>query len=179
MSTAYSHNRTDGLQSSPGSSREENLRGLATSLRKRLADARGQALSEFALVLPILLLVLFGILEFGLALNTDNDETHLANMVARYAIINENPGGTESLQNWAKKQGDSNFITSGGKICISFPEGEVVGKPVAVEATTTINWIPVLKLKKEGKPLVSSTLRGKADMRLETPPSRYKAGCST
>src|SRR5207245_7628740 len=93
-------------------------RRLRAALRTRVADERGQALPEFVLVLPILLLVLFGIVQFGLALNSTNDETHLANEVARYAIINENPGGAEALQQWAKQQGDNNFLTGSGTICI-------------------------------------------------------------
>jgi hypothetical protein len=144
-------------------------------LRVALVEHAGQALVEFALILPIVLVVLLGIGWFGLALNTENDETHLANEVARYAIVNENPGGgTEQLQNWAQKQGDSNFLKTSGKVCISFPEGAEAGKPVKVEATSTIGWLPLLKLKP-----ASTTLHGTAYMRLETAPSNYKAGCST
>ena len=139
-------------------------------MRARAADARGQALAEFVLVLPILLVVVFGILEFGLALNSENDETHLANEVARYAIVNQNPGGGEELQQWAKKQGDNNFLTSTGKICVSFPEGAEAGKPVKVEATSIVKWLPVLHLK-----AATTTLKGTAYMRLETELPRFRA----
>lgn len=149
-------------------------RRTVAAARSRLADQRGQALPEFALLLPIIAIVLFGIIEFGLALNSENDETHLANEVARYAIVNENPGGSEALQEWAKKQGDNNFLKSGAKICISFPEGSEVGRPVKVEATSTINWVPALELK-----AASTTIRGTAYMRMEASPSAYKAGCSS
>jgi Flp pilus assembly protein TadG len=71
-------------------------------LRARLREDRGQALVEVALVLPILLLILFGITQFALALNSANDQTHIANEIARYATVNENPGGAESLQAWGK-----------------------------------------------------------------------------
>jgi hypothetical protein len=143
-------------------------------LPARVASERGQALAEFVLVLPILLLVLFGIVQFGLALNSENDETHIANEVARYAIINENPGGAETLQQWAKNQGDNGFLKGNGKVCISFPEGAAAGKPVKVEATSAINWLPILNID-----TLSTTLKGTAYMRLETVPSAYKAGCST
>jgi hypothetical protein len=145
-----------------------------SSVLGRIASERGQALAEFVLVLPILLLVLFGIVQFGLALNSENDETHIANEVARYAIINENPGGAETLQQWAKNQGDNGFLSGSGKVCISFPEGATAGKPVKVEATSTIDWLPILKLE-----ATSTTLKGTAYMRLETAPSAFKAGCST
>jgi Flp pilus assembly protein TadG len=157
----------------PADARHPCARRRGISLRGLAADERGQALPEFALVLPLLLLVLFGIVEFGLALNSESDQTHLANEVARYAIVNENPGGAEALQDWAKKQGDNNFLTSTGKICVSFPEGEEAGKPVKVEATSTIKWLPILNLK-----ATSTTLKGTAYMRLEAAPVNYKAGCS-
>jgi hypothetical protein len=173
MNTTESDNRFDGLHAAaPSTPRRETLRRLACTLRARSADARGQALAEFVLVLPILLLVLFGILEFGLALNTESDETHIANEVARYAIINENPGGSEALAQWAKKQGDNNFLRSGAMVCISFPEGAVAGKPVKVEATSKLKLLPLID---KGATL---TIKGTAYMRLETAPTTYSAGCS-
>jgi hypothetical protein len=144
--------------------------------RTRTNDAAcaedGQALVEFALILPILLLVLFGIIQFGLALNSANDQTHLANEVARYAIVNENPGpGT--LQEWAKSQAESNVLSNGAKVCIEFPNGAEVGSPVKVEVRSTINWLPVLGLK-----ATETQMTGTAYMRLEAGPSNYTAGCS-
>jgi Flp pilus assembly protein TadG len=155
------------------------MRRLGALARSLFADERGQALPEFAFVLLPLLLVVLGIVEFGLALNTQSDQTHLANEVARYAIINENPGGAEELQQWAKKQGDNNFISGAGagKICISFPEGAEAGKPVRVEATSKIKWLPLLPSTK-GTSLGVTTLTSTAYMRLEASPSNYKAGCS-
>ena len=51
--------------------------------RGRFASERGVALIEFALVLPFLLLVVFGMVDLGKAVNYWNDETHLANQAAR------------------------------------------------------------------------------------------------
>jgi Flp pilus assembly protein TadG len=136
------------------------------------ADERGQAMVEFALLLPILLLLVFGIVQFGLALNSANDETHLANEVARYAIVNEDPSA-ETLQKWAKSQADSKAL-SGQTVCISFPKGTSnVGDPVEVKVSGTIKWLPILKLE-----VASTVVEGKADMRLEAPPTAYKAGCA-
>jgi len=155
-------------------------RRLPAIARILASDERGQALPEFALVLLPLLVLLFGIVEFGLALNTQNDQTHLANEVARYAIVNENPGGSEELQQWAKQQGDTSFISEegAGKICITFPEGAEAGKPVKVEATSKIKWLPLLP-KTSATEFGSATLSSTAYMRLEAIPTNYKAGCST
>lgn len=141
----------------------------------------GQALVEFVLVLPLLLLVLFGITEFGLALNTANDETHLANEVARYATVNQNPACKkeqepcpESLAAWAKSQADSNFLASGGSVCIVFPKGTSnIGDPVKVSVSAKVNWMPILKLG-----VTSTTVSGSAVMRLEATPSIYSTGCA-
>src|SRR5213592_3080182 len=56
--------------------------------RQTLVDERGVALVEFALVLPLLLLVVLGIVDFGKAFGYKNQETHLANEAARYAVVN-------------------------------------------------------------------------------------------
>jgi len=137
----------------------------------------GQALVEFALVLLPLLLVLFGIVQFGLAINSTNDQTHVANEVARFAAVNENPTeGKETLQQWGKKQAYTNYtnaLNTEGKVCISFPNGTEVGAPVRVEVTSTTNWLPVLQLS-----ATSTELKGVAYMRLEASPGKYEAGCA-
>jgi Flp pilus assembly protein TadG len=163
MTTAESDNR----QPIP---HEHRYARVATA-RDRLTDDRGGALLEFALVLPILLAVVFGIAQFGFAFNSANDETHIANEVARYATVNENPS-SKTLQEWGKSQADSNAL-SGQTVCISFPNGtHNIGDPVLVTVSGSINWFPILHLK-----VTSTTVTGTAYMRLETAPSNYGAGC--
>src|SRR5438105_15110211 len=57
-------------------------------------DERGVALTEMALVLPVLLLLILGMIDFGKAINYWIDDTHLANQGARLAVVNNNPGGS-------------------------------------------------------------------------------------
>lgn len=57
-----------------------------------LRSERGQAMAELALVLPLLLMVLIGILEFGRIFNYWIDTTHLANETARWAVVDRVPG---------------------------------------------------------------------------------------
>ena len=64
------------------------LRSVRRRGRGRFASERGVALVEFALVLPFLLLVIFGMIDLGKAVNYWNDETHLANSAARFASVN-------------------------------------------------------------------------------------------
>jgi Flp pilus assembly protein TadG len=60
------------------------VRDRFRSLRR---DDRGQALVEFALTIPLLLFVLFVIIDFGLAINAQNSDTNLANLAARQGAV--------------------------------------------------------------------------------------------
>lgn len=154
----------------------------STRLGNRSACARedGQALVELAFVLPILLLLVFGIIRFGLALNSANDDTHLANEVARYATVNENPSCAKpcstGLALWGKSQADSGALKKNGTVCIRFPENPAtktsgqIGDPVEVVVEQAVKWLPVLSV---GPPIAR-----KAIMRLEAAPTTYGKECA-
>ena len=159
------------------------MRRFLRNLQRFCGDDSGVALVEFALVLPILLVVLFGIVDFGKAFNYWIDETHLANAGARWAVVNKNPG-TGSLQEFIRQQADTPELRSGGtasmpsplQICISFPNGTSnVGDPVTVSATATYNWLPFLGARIG---VATTTMTGSATMRLEARPTTYSAGCA-
>ena len=57
------------------------------SLPRSIVDRSGQALAEFAIVLPVLLLIVFGIIEFGLAYRTFQIVTNSAREGARVAVV--------------------------------------------------------------------------------------------
>jgi len=56
---------------------------------RRRPDARGQSLVEFALVLPLFLVLVMGIADFGLAVFSYNSITNAAREGARLAIVNQ------------------------------------------------------------------------------------------
>ena len=56
----------------------------------RRSNERGQSLVETALVLPILLLILMGIFDFGRAVFAFNAVSNSAREAARVAIVNQN-----------------------------------------------------------------------------------------
>jgi Flp pilus assembly protein TadG len=152
--------------------------------RKVLALLRqqtGAAVVEFAVVLPLLLLIVFGILDFGRAMNYENDATHLANEGARFAVVNSNPGGATSLASWIKSQGDTSEMQSDSTVCVSFPTNAAtgtsmqVGDPVQVTVAVNFAWLPYIGAAVGS---ASTTMTGKALMRLEQPPSNYSAGCA-
>ena len=142
-------------------------------------DERGTALVEFALVLPIVLLLIFGILWFGRAFNYSTDQTHLANEAARYAAVNSNPGApNQTLPQWILSQIDttelangSGDVTSPASVAICFPNGTSnVGDPVEVAITSKFKFIPVLNLG-----ATAITIKRTATMRLEASPTNYTA----
>jgi len=154
-------------------------------------DERGVALVEFVLVLPLLLVILFAMLDFGRVFNYWIDATHLSNEGARWAVVNNNPNTAGTLQAYIQQQGDTNELRNGGtssvpdplEICIAFPNGAAVGQPVNVTASLTYNWLPFLSSDWSyeffGHKLpLSSDVTGTSTMRLEALPTNYAAGCS-
>jgi Flp pilus assembly pilin Flp len=140
-------------------------------IRARLhRDESGVALVEFALVLPLLLLVLFGIFEFGRIFNYWIDQTHLANEAARWAVVNRNPGSdspvnpttcapqvgaTTTLQTYIRCQATTEELRAGAsgdqgsdplQVYICFPNGGTpkIGDPVRVVVRTTYNYLPLI-----------------------------------
>jgi Flp pilus assembly protein TadG len=149
----------------------------------RLGSQDGASLVEFALVLPLLALLLFAMLDFGKAFNYWIDETHLANEGARWAVVDRNPGGG-SLQQYLVDQATTDELRNGGtasvanpaEVCISFPSGTSnVGDPVLVTVSATYNWLPIIS-NRIG--VTQTTITGSSHMRLEAVPTNYAAGCS-
>ena len=60
---------------------------------KSNTNERGAAAVELALILPLLLLILFGIMEFGRAYNVQVSLTQAAREGARYAAVHYQEGG--------------------------------------------------------------------------------------
>jgi hypothetical protein len=155
-------------------------------------DESGTALVEFALVVPMFLVLVTGMLHFGKAINYWLDQNHLASEGARFAAVNKNPGADDgvSLQTWLRDEADTAELRDGGTdavaegllVCIEFPDGDPpeVGDPVKVTVRTTYNWIPLLANVVDG---AATPIRGSATMRLEQVPTNFSpsnnpSGCS-
>jgi Flp pilus assembly protein TadG len=164
------------------------------SLLRKLKDDTGTALVEFALVVPLLLALLFGMVEFGRAFNYWLTNNHLANEAARLAATNRNPGGTTTAQlaQYLRGQIVSRELKDGtgsiqGKprVCVRFlRDGAVtttpqVGDAVEVRVEARFAWLPLLRKGIEGKGLGSPTspIAGTSTMRIERVPTSYAAGC--
>jgi Flp pilus assembly protein TadG len=145
-----------------------------------LTDQKGTSLVEFALILPVLALILFGLLDFAKAFNYWNDETHLAAEGARFAVVNSNPGGSQTLQQYLQQQADTSELRGLAVVCVAFPTNPAtgtsgqVGDPVTVTVKSRYTWLPIVSSRAGLSP--TTTLTGSATMRLEAPPTAYTAG---
>jgi Flp pilus assembly protein TadG len=148
----------------------------------RYRDESGTALVEFALVLPLLLVLILAIADFGRALNNWIDATHIANVTARYAAVNKNPAASGTLQRHMELQANTEELRDGSAqatpvdVCVSLPPDANVGDPVTVEVRSTWSWLGYL-VEEAGLEL-ETDLVGKATMRLEAEPTNYSAGCA-
>lgn len=155
-------------------------------LRRRAHGSEsGVALVEFALILPVLLLILFAILDFGRAFNYWIDMTHLANEGSRWAVVNNNQGApSQTLQQYIQSGANTPELRSGGtsqvadplEVCVAFP-GEsqatvTAGDPVQVTVKTGYNWLPFIGNALGALPPL--TLRAESTMRLEQIPDASK-----
>ena len=152
-------------------------------VRTRLRDERGASVVEFALVIPVLMLLLLGMVDLGKAFNYWIDTTHLANMGARWAAVDKNPGqpSAMTLQQYVRSRANTNELKNGGSgsipdplvVCIT--PGANPGDVVLVEVKSKYRWLPFVGNKIS---ILETEIRGSAEMRMEHAPSTFTAGCS-
>lgn len=115
---------------------------------QRLGNDRGVALVEFALIFPILALLLFGMISAGLALNTKQEMTSATREGARYAAAVPSTQ-TFTTGTWASNVRDlvvrrSNGALQPSDVCVSLVEGgtATVVTPTANFSTSGTPCIP-------------------------------------
>jgi Flp pilus assembly protein TadG len=130
--------------------------------KRLLKSEDGQAMVELAFVLPVLMLILLAIFDFGQAVNTQNTSNHLANLGARFAAVGTMKTGAELCSYITSTAEPSNLK---GKLGITITEPSVtVGSPVTVRVATTYNWLPFLQ---GAVGAIASPVSGEATMRVE------------
>lgn len=156
------------------------------TLRRHQNPESGQATTEFALILFPLLILVVGIIQFGIGLNFWLDEQRIANQGARWAIVNAWPGCARTapantctatpactaaptnttLANYLRCQAISQGLRDSVSVSICYPDdGDAgndgrVGSPVRVSLDAPFSFVPIMELG-------TITLTGRATMRLE------------
>jgi hypothetical protein len=152
---------------------------------RRLAEERANALVEFALVAPLLFVIVFGMIDFGKAFNYWLDENHLAAQGARLAAVSSlPPGGTcpaggtpASLLAYIKCNADTSELRNNATVCVHFPDTQNrhASHPVTISVSTTYSWLPII-----GRllPSPTTTIVGTATMRLEADSALTDGQCA-
>jgi Flp pilus assembly protein TadG len=178
---------------------EPSSRGTGQArLGRRLRSERGTAVVEFALIAPLLFLLVGGIIDFARAMNYYNDMTQLAGQGVRSAIVAANPDGTgpstatsiqcQLVNNYTSSDELKGSTSSNGiQVRIVDPNiagataSPIAGKPLQVQTSFDFNFIvPLVKIAVPGAFLhltTSSTMR--VEQRTGTPFSTTPQNVST
>jgi hypothetical protein len=160
------------------------VRGNSSQGARRRDRESGQALVEFALILPLFLMIVVGIMQFAIGLNFWLDMQRIANQGARWAVVNEYPGCprsgpntpcTPTLQQYLAQSEVAKGENLDVRVC--FPTTAVVGEPVKVIIKQPLNFLSVVTFFTPGDGL-QVQLTAEATMRLEQTPGRYAANGS-
>jgi Flp pilus assembly protein TadG len=131
------------------------------------ARERGQALVEFALVVPLFLILVLGIIQFGIGLNFWLDLNRLANQGARWAVVNCNPASTgicdPDLETAIEQDRTSGGNPVNANVC--YETTPTVGQALTVHVSSQFRFRQLLNLP-------GITLRARATMRIEQTPTR-------
>jgi len=135
----------------------------------RLTSQEGQSLIEFALVAPLILILVLGIIDIGRALGYKNDETNLANIAARIAVVSSgttcapcsgaSPAitGPDAIRQYvlsqapAELKNGSTSVATPADVTFLFPnttsatsKGYCKGDPVKITVTSGYRWLSFL-----------------------------------
>jgi Flp pilus assembly protein TadG len=149
-------------------------KNTALKVSGRLRQERGQSLVEFAVVLPVLILIILGILYFGRYEDYANQETQLAEEGVRWAAVDNNPSTSgQTLQQYIISQASAELgngstdVTSPAQVWIYQPTsatGYASGQPIRVCVIATVIFPSPI-----GQP--STTIAQMATMRIEQVPT--------
>lgn len=140
------------------------------TVRKSRED--GAALVEFAVVAPLLILLVLGIVEFGWLFGQYNDVRHGAREGARYASVDA--GTAVEIRDYVCGSMD---LTSGGAVELDLARsGESIGDTGTVTVTAEVAAL-------SGAPIISSflpdQLSSAVTFRLEQTPDNWSTGTQT
>jgi hypothetical protein len=126
-----------------------------------LKSEDGVAITEFALVIPVFMIVVAGLLAFGRVFFYWIEANHLANETARWAAVDRRPDPVKSLQQYARDSGGT-VEFGNAKVCIAVPGGgtPALGGPIEVKISKPFSFVPILGIG-------NVTVRGTATMRIE------------
>lgn len=127
---------------------------------KILSGERGASAVEFAIILPILIMLIFGIIQFGIAFNKYIAVTHAVREGVRLAAVGLYEDPDFDFEQAVRDSAPTIEIDT---ITVENPEGLEIGNPVVVTVTVEIFFIDIPMAGRWG-PI---QLTGQATMRRE------------
>lgn len=131
-------------------------------------------MTEFALIAPVFMLIVVGMLVFGRLFFYWIETNHVASETARWAVVDRNPyktcvgsptglSGCQSLQQRARSSATDEFENN-AVVCIDFPGGKTMttvepGDPVRVRVQVPVSFVKFFGF--------GVTIKGSATMRVE------------
>lgn len=103
------------------------------NVKTQIRDEQGQTMTEFALVLPILALLLFAVIQFGIVFNNYVTLTDAARAGARRAAVSRQSSDPVGSTNTATRNSASDL--NQGNLNVSVSSTWQPGADVAVTAT--------------------------------------------
>jgi len=104
-------------------------------LKKRFENERGQTMTEFAFVLPILLVLLFGIIQFGIIFNNYVALTDAARAASRKGAVSRNSSDPQGDCQSTGYAAGSNLKNPGTDFVLTCSSSWAAGSDVTVTAT--------------------------------------------
>jgi TadE-like protein len=126
--------------------------------RTEIRSERGQSMTEFAIVLPLLCMLLFGIIQFGILYNNYVTVTDAARAGARKAAVSRH--GSPSTEGCKTAKSSAGSLAVGCSVSIAGP----LDRPGA-DVTVTVTYPYSIKLL--GVAIKAGTLTGKTTERME------------
>ena len=108
--------------------------------RKILSGEKGASAVEFAIILPILVMLIFGSVQFGVAYNKYIAVTHAVREGARLAAVGLYEDPDFDFEQAVRDSAPTIEIET---ITVENPEGLGIGNPVAVTVTVEIFFIDI------------------------------------
>jgi TadE-like protein len=113
-----------------------NCGGNPRNLHRKSSRSRGQELVEFAIVLPLLLLIVFGVLDLGRLFHALITITNAAREGARYGIIY--PDDLTGIDFVTRREAQSSGISldpGASSVSVIYPQGYGEHLPIRVTVT--------------------------------------------
>lgn len=137
---------------------------LARQFGRRLRkNCEGSMVVEFALIAPILLTMIFGVLQVGIALQNYNALRNLSADVARYAVIQHQTGGTvqtTALRTYAVNHAQgAPYLLDGDRVnaVVTTPVNQRVDGAIEMQIVVTYQIESLLEFAGIGAPFITYT----------------------